>query len=143
MKHNERAVSIASKIIAAMAFVVFMFDIITGGSLSETSRVIIMAIAALAYLGVFIKQCQIAYEYEGWPVKLPLAFRWVVAQWFGTTGVLITWFLIVAIWPEVFNATISAVMWSVFAISTLFFFGRWLAIGKPTIAGPGETGANP
>lgn len=143
MTAQERIIGYVSRGIAAASLTVFLFDIVTGGSLSSTSRIIIMAIAAVAYICVFLKQCQIAYRYEGAPVTLPLAFRWVVAQWFGTTGMLIAWFLIVAIWPAVYNATISAVMWSLFAISTLFFFGRWLAIGKPQIAGPGETGANP
>lgn len=142
MHTHERATTYAGRAIGALAFFVFVFDIFTGGDLSSTSRILIMAIAALAYLGVFIKQCQIAYEYEGAPVALPLAFRWVVAQWFGVTGALVSWFLLVAIEPHVYNATISAIMWSAFAISTLFFFGRWLAIGRPQIAGPGETGAN-
>lgn len=141
MKAQERMVGYAGRAIGALALFAFMFDIITGGDLSSTSRIVIMAIAAMAYLAVFIKQCQIAYQYEGAPVTLPLAFRWVVAQWFGVTGVLITWFLLVAVLP-VFNATISSVMWSAFCLSTLWFFGRWLAIGRPQIAGPGETGAS-
>ena len=141
MTAQERVTGYAGKGIAVIAAVAFLFDIFTGGSLSELSRVFIMAIAAVAYLSVFIRQCQIAYEYEGAPVTLPLAFRWVVAQFFGVTGLLILWFLLVAILP-VYNATISSVMWSLFAISTLFFFGRWLAIGRPQIAGPGETGAS-
>lgn len=138
---HDKAIGYAGKSIAVLAAFAFVYDIVTGGNLSSMSRVFIMAIAALAYLAVFIKQCQIAYEYEGAPVTLPLAFRWVVAQWFGVTGTLIFWFLLVAVLP-VYNATISSVMWSLFAISTLFFFGRWLAIGRPQIAGPGETGAN-
>ncbi len=138
---NDRAIGYVGRSIGALAAFVFVYDIITGGNLSSTSRIVIMGIAALAYLAVFIKQCQIAYQYEGAPVTLPLAFRWVVAQWFGVTGLLIFWFLLVAVLP-VYNATISSVMWSLFAISTLFFFGRWLAIGRPQIAGPGETGAS-
>lgn len=142
MKSNDLMIGIIGRGVAIAATLVFVFDIVTGGQLSETSRVIIMAIAACAYLGVFVKQCQIAYEYEGAPVTLPLAFRWVVAQWFGMTGALITWFLMVAIWESIYDPAISAVMWSLFAVSTLWFFGRWLAIGKPQIAGPGETGAS-
>lgn len=142
MSRNERVISSVGRVMAVIATLIFLYDIIAGGSLSNLSRIVVMGIAAIAYLGVFIRQCQIAYQYEGAPVTTPLAFRWVVAQWFGVTGMLITWFLIVAVWPGVFNPTISAVAWSIFAISTLFFFGRWLAIGKPQIAGPGETGAN-
>lgn len=121
---------------------VLFWDIRTGGDFSATSRKMIMAVAAATYLGVFIKQCEIAWRYEGAPVTFPLPFRWVVAQWFGVTGFLIVWFLVVAVTPRVFSTTASSVLWGAFAQSTLFFFSRWLALGKPEIAGPGQTGTD-
>jgi hypothetical protein len=34
------------------------------------------------------------------------------------------------------------VVWWQFAESTLFFLTRWIAVGRPQVAGPGETGAD-
>lgn len=139
MKQEHIAMRLG-RAIGIVMFAVLAWDIITGGDLSRLSRVLIISIAACTYLAVFIKQCRIAWRYEGAPLNRPIAFRWVVAQWFGMTGCLIAWFLLVALVPGAYNTTISAVIWALFAQSTLYFFSRWLAVGRPQLAGPGETG---
>lgn len=131
------------RLVGIAVLLVLIVDLGNGSELSKTTRILVMGIAALTYLAIFVKQCQIAYRYEGAPLVWPPAFRWVVAQWFGVTGLLLVWVLVVAVAPTVYHAMVSSIVWGAFAQSTLYFFARWLSVGQPQIAGPGETGAGP
>ena len=128
------------RLFAAAIAIMLLADALSDDNLSVWSRIIVMGVAAIVFLVVTYKQGKIAYRYEGWPLTLPWPFRWVVTLWFASIALLLCWFLFAAIFPARFSAVWSTLMWLQFAESTLYFFGRWLAVGRPQLAGPGETG---
>lgn len=134
-----RGVSIA----LGIAVTVLLFgDVFVDDTLSRTSRLLVMLVVGVTFWWVTIRQGRIARKYEGWPVTRPLAFRWVVCLWFASMGAFVGWLLTVAVWPHVYSTFWSTVVWWQFAESTLFFLTRWIAVGRPQVAGPGETGAD-
>ncbi len=118
-------------------------DLIRPEDYSDLSRRIALAVLAGTCWIVYGRQVMIAYRYEGWPVVYPIAFRWVVSALFGSLALSFSWILLQVIWPATSNPTISTVVYGVAAANTIWFFSRWVTVGAPQIAGPGETGANP
>lgn len=117
-------------------------DTLLDNDLSTASRKLVMTIAGVTFAWVTIKQGAVARKYEGWPVALPLAFRWVVCLWFAALALLVWWILGISIWPHLYTTARSTSVWLVFAEATIFFITRWVAVGRPQLAGPGETGAS-
>lgn len=137
-----RTVMWGGRLFALLVAVLLIADAASDDNLSVWSRVLVMGVAALVFCWVTVKQGMVAYRYEGWPLTREWPFRWVVTLWFGSIALLLCWFLFAVIFPARFSTVWSTVMWLQFAESTLYFFGRWLAVGRPQLAGPGETGAS-
>lgn len=138
---NERYAMWLGRTLGAVVGVMLISDLLMDNNLSAFSRLIVIAIAGVVFLSVFIRQCMIAYKYEGVPI-IPLAFRWVVAGFFGAMALLIGWLLLVAFVPELYTPARSAVIWLIFAEASIWFFFRWVTVGRPQLAGPGETGSS-
>ena len=134
-----RALGIALGLAVA---VLLIGDTVLDNDLSRASRLLVMTIAGITFGWVTIRQGIIAYRYEGWPLVLPIAFRWVVCLWFGAMTLLVLWILGIAVWTHVYTTTRSTFIWLAFAETTIFFLTRWVAVGRPQLAGPGETGVS-
>ena len=115
-------------------------DTMNDADLSPTSRLLVICIAVATFGSVFIRQCQIAYKYEGIPI-IPLAFRWVVTCFFGSLFIFVGWMLLITLFPGIYNTWLSTLIWLQFGEASLWFVSRWWTVGRPQLAGPGETGA--
>ena len=138
---NERVVMWIGRLIGLFVALMIVADTVFDHHLSQRSRTMVIGIAALSFCWVFLRQCQIAYKYEGIPLR-PFPFRWVVSAFFGATALLMLWMLLVSVFPHLYNPTASAIFWLIFIEGVLWFMGRWITVGRPQLAGPGETGTN-
>ena len=116
-------------------------DGFSDNNLSVWSRLLAVAVAAIVFGQVTYKQAQIARRYEGWPLTRIWPFRWVVALWFASISLLLLWVLFRSLFPQLYSAPVATVVWLQFIEATLFFRDRWTSVGRPQLAGPGETGA--
>lgn len=117
-------------------------DLVRPEDYSDLSRRIALAVLAGTCWAVYLRQVAIAYRYEGAPVVFPIAFRWVVSALFGSLAASFSWILVQVVWPDTSDPAISTVVYGLAAANTIWFFSRWVTVGAPQIAGPGETGAN-
>ena len=139
---TERSMKAVGITLGLAVAVLLTGDAMSDNDLSRASRLLVIAIAGITFGWVTIRQILIARKYEGWPVALPLAFRWVVAVWFGALALLVGWIVLITIAPDLYTTSRSTVIWLIFAETTIFFLTRWISVGRPQLAGPGETGAN-
>lgn len=138
---TPRLVMYLGRTLAASIAVFMLADALSDNNLSVWSRLIVISIATLVFGWVTIKQGKIAYRYEGWPLTRDVPFRWVVTFWFASIFLLMFWITAISLIDGLYSTMLSTTVWLIFAEATLWFFGRWLAVGRPQLAGPGETGA--
>ena len=139
--NTPRLTKLVGRTLAAGIAVAMLADALSDNNLSVWSRLVVVCIATLVFGWVTLKQAKIAYRYEGWPLTRDMPFRWVVTAWFGSIFLLMFWVSAIAIVDGLYSTVLSTFVWLQFAEATLWFFGRWLAVGRPQLAGPGETGA--
>lgn len=116
------------------------YDAYADGELSETIRRITIAGVGLLFLAWAIWQIKVAKQYDGWPLTLPLPFRWVFAVWLMSFFAFIAWVVLIDVETRIRTPYRSAFMWWQFGASTLWVFGRWVTVDAPHEAGIGETG---
>ncbi len=127
----------------AVILVLIIADLVRPEDYSDLSRRIALAVLSGTCWIVWGRQVVISYRYEGAPVVFPIAFRWVVSAFFGSLALSFSWILTQVTWPATSNPTISTVVYGFAGANAIWFFSRWVTVGGPQIAGPGETGANP
>ena len=137
---SESRVMWFGRILGVIVAYILIHDVIADNGMSQASRLMVICIAGLTFFAVFFRQCQIAYKYEGVPI-IPLAFRWVVAMFFGSLALFVGWLLIITMFPSVYSTWLSTLIWLQLGESALWFASRWWTVGRPQLAGPGETGA--
>lgn len=137
----ERGMQAVGTALGLAVAALLLADTLLDNNLSETSRLLVMAIAGVAFCWVTVRQGMIAYKYEGIPIWPP-AFRWVVCLWFASLALLVGWILMISVDGGVYSPLRSTLIWLLFAEATIYFLTRWVSVGRPQIAGPGETGSN-
>lgn len=128
--------------IVGVAFLFAMaYDLATDGMMSREIRQAIVAVATFVFFSMCLWQIKIAKEYDGWPLVLPLTFRWVVAVSFLAIATFVGWTFVASLWPGIYSDWLSAVFWLGFVEGMIWFAARWVTVDDTHAAGPGETGS--
>ena len=140
--NRGRVISLTSDLLSAVFLILIIDDLLDEGRVETGTKTAIIATAAIVFAIIALWQSQIAWMYDGWPVSRPVAFRWVVASFFGMAAVLVTWRVTVTLNPDLPGRNVIApFVWLTFVRSVLWFASRWLTVAETHEAGPGETGA--
>lgn len=117
-----------------------VIDIAADGIMSQEIRQVTIGIVGALFLMWAVWQARIAKQYEGWPLTLPVPFRWVFAVWLGSFTLFIAWVLVISEVEWLATPYRSAFVWWQFGASSLWVAGRWVTVDETHAAGVGETG---
>lgn len=139
MRRND-AITLFGRIIGVAFLIAMVVDLVTDGAMSREIRQAIIGVAAFVFASMCIWQVRIAHKYDGWPLVLPLTFRWVVAVSFLAIAAFVGWTFVASLVDGAYSNWLSALFWLGFVEGMIWFAARWVTVDDSHPAGPGETG---
>lgn len=127
------------RIATAIFTAAVIIDMMSEYSNTREIRASVLVIVGLVVFSILAWQVHAALKYDGLPF-IPVSFRWVVAIWFGSLLVFISWSIAITFFSDLYSDLRSSVIWWQFAVGTIWFASRWLTLDFQHKAGPGETG---
>lgn len=119
------------------------WDALADGQLSAEIRRVTIGIVCGLFALWALWQVRVAHRYEGWPLVVPLPFRWVFAIWLASITLFTAWIVALSEVEWLFSDYRSAFVWWQFGTASLWVASRWLIVETRHTAGPGEMGSGP
>lgn len=132
MSGNKEAwINLVGLVFSVSLFIAFSSYLVNGSFFGLRPSMLPLAVVLMTFIALAFFQIRVSWLYERHPFHIPVPFRWVMAVWFSSMLIVVTWAMAWRVIGGVSrDGAFGTIVWYQLAFASVWFFRRFLVIPR-------------